>query len=414
MLAAAGIALVGLAALWSRTPVGPLTGGPLPGDLGLSLPLAYLALAPAYGLLDALSLLTPRQHVAFLAFLAAGWTALRAVRVARGGRRRSRSAVRLALGEGGRFAAFAAAVLGYYVFGVLAPRPMAALATRDPDVVVVDFHSHTERSHDGRDGFDAEANRAWHAAAGFDLAWITDHRHTDSALAGASRNPAQAGAGTSLLAGLELVFEDDHVVVLDTALAAERAPGAPWPAVVQTIPEDLAVVPGHALVAIELVDGDPRALAQSERERVRILRLADSLDLALVASSNLHGWGRTAPAWNLVRVEGWRELPPDEVGRRVVARIGERRSAAIEVVERTRLADPEGQPWRLVLIGPLLAAHLLAVLTWPERLAWSLWILAAAAAATLLRRRAERRLEDALRADDRDPDPEPELVGGGV
>ena len=45
---------------------------------------------------------------------------------------------------------------------------MARLRVGDPDVLVVDFHSHTEASHDGRRGFTDADDRAWHHDAGFD------------------------------------------------------------------------------------------------------------------------------------------------------------------------------------------------------------------------------------------------------
>ena len=68
-----------------------------------------------------------------------------------------------------------------------------------------------------------------------------------------------------------------------------------WPLLAQTIPADLSLVSPPVsdcpdgrggIAAIELLDGAPRGVGQSDRERERILRIADSLDIAVVAASN--------------------------------------------------------------------------------------------------------------------------------
>ena len=382
------VALVLLGAVASRAPlVLALSGQDAPG-VALHLSPAYLALAPVSDVLDALTFLTPRQHVALLVSAALAYLLWRVVR----GRRR-RSVKALALGELLGAAAFLGSVVAVYLVGVLAPRPMAAIRALDPDAVVVDFHSHTSRSHDGREGFDAQANRAWHAGAGFDLAWVTDHQWVDTAQAAAARNPRTAGQGTSLLPGLEYVLRDEHVVALGIPPDDPTEPGPP---LIQTLPEHLDHVPtpgpggGDDLVAIELVDGDPRGLAQADRDRALLLRLADSLDLALVASSNLHGWGRAASAWNVMDVPGWRSLPPAALGERIVADLHERQDAGVEVVERRRLHERPGSTWRVALTAPRLAWNLLTVLTWPERVAWIVWILGITAALAWARRHKTR------------------------
>ena len=76
----------------------------------------------------------------------------------------------------------------FLVGGALWHRPMLALAGADPRDIVVDFHSHTNVSHDVRDtwmrGFDTEANLRWHTRAGFDATFITDHNVRSRRVAG--------------------------------------------------------------------------------------------------------------------------------------------------------------------------------------------------------------------------------------
>src|SRR6185437_12577927 len=66
-------------------------------------------------------------------------------------------------------------LIAVYAAAVVLPRPMAQLIVTRSDAITVDFHSHTQYSHDGRPGWSAADVRDWHAAAGYDAAYVTDH-----------------------------------------------------------------------------------------------------------------------------------------------------------------------------------------------------------------------------------------------
>jgi hypothetical protein len=123
----------------------------LEGDAG------YLVLAPLHGLLDQMSLLTIPQHVALLLTVGACgamWGAVAGNRNLHGPPRRWASLPLRAR----TLAALAASVITLAVtlaicaWGAWAPRPMLHLAGTAPDELVIDFHAHTEASHDARDG----------------------------------------------------------------------------------------------------------------------------------------------------------------------------------------------------------------------------------------------------------------------
>ena len=46
-----------------------------------------------------------------------------------------------------------------------------------PDVLRIDFHSHTQGSKDARRSYSTERNRAWHHAGGYDVAYRADYRN---------------------------------------------------------------------------------------------------------------------------------------------------------------------------------------------------------------------------------------------
>ncbi|MDE0082793.1 MAG: hypothetical protein OXT72_09115 [Gammaproteobacteria bacterium] len=378
LLLAAGI--LWMAGTFSAAPVVDAVTGEVVSDASFRLSPGYLALAPVMGVLDHLSLLTDRQHVAVLLGIAVAYFAVRAT-----GRVLRRSPGKSLAWEAGLGGAVVLAVLAVYAFGVLGMRPMVALESHDPDVVIVDFHSHTDSSHDGRPGFDAGARREWHRSAGFDLAYLSDHDNLDAVAAVQRPNPELAGEGLSFLPGVEVRYRNQHVVVLGEADPNRGIPpGKGWPTLIQTIPNNLSRVPLPTrgklggVHAIELVDADPRGLRQSVEERDLILQIADSLDLTPVSGSNHHGWGRTAAAWNLIRVPGWQDLRPDELGAEVEALVRGGPTGRIQIAERRRLRlyAPREPLLAEALTAPRLAVHILRSLTFPERLAWLPWIAA--------------------------------------
>ncbi|HEY9450463.1 MAG TPA: hypothetical protein VIQ74_01625 [Gemmatimonadaceae bacterium] len=363
---------------------------------------AYLVLSPVYDVMDALTLLSVGQTVALVLSLAALYVLWRTWR----SRARSRSsALRELLLAFGTLGAF----LAFYAVGILAPRPMAALAIAGPDAVKVDVHSHTNASHDGRPDFGARANRDWHRGAGFDAAYITDHKSFDGAVAGMSLNPRRAGDDLVTLSGLEFIDNHNHINALgatarDSAWirVEARRQRLGMPALhrgeavfIQTIPENLDHIPipdrstGRGLAGIELSDGAPRGIGQGQSDRALILRLADSLDLAIVAGSNNHGWGRTAVAWSVLRIPGWRAMAPAELGAAIEERIRTGRRGAVQVIER-RSPDPARSELALAATLPAVTWNLLVTLSVAQRISWILWswILAAIALLLAARRRA--------------------------
>ncbi|MEM7414047.1 MAG: hypothetical protein AAF389_01040 [Gemmatimonadota bacterium] len=399
--------LIALTGLIPSSPVrDAITGGAYtPAEV--ERPVSYLLGAPLFGLWDTLSLLTVSQHYAVIATLAALYVSLRRrARGAGGWLPRLRREAVLAV------AAFCG-LLAFYVGGAILPRPMVGLVVSDPDRVVVDFHSHTRWSHDGWRLFSAERNRAWHRAGGFDAAYVTDHytwRGVDSA---AVRNPARAGDGIVLLEGVEVRIHQRPTVVLGArrrAIAAldadsvymnpdvlRQAPREELPpTLLYTMPGGLEwVVPfdqneRSGVVAIEINDASPRGLEQTRGERDAIIRLADSVNLALVGVSNLHGWGRTVASWSIMELPGWQSLTPNELGAAIEGHIHAERRDAVEVVERA-VPYHDGSGVRVALTVPIVLGAYARALSWGERTSWLAWLLALSALMKVRRSAVERR-----------------------
>src|SRR5262249_19238429 len=135
---------------------------------------------------------------------------------------------------------------------------------------------------------------------------------------------------------------------------------------------------------IEIADGAPRGLEQIERDRDPILDLASGANLALVAGSNNHGWTRTAPAWNLLRIPGWRGMTPREIDQAIIGSVERDRRRAVQVVSR-RLPLTGASTGGTLAAMPMAGWRLLTGLSGPQRLSWLLWIWGGAAAAAAVR-----------------------------
>lgn len=365
-----------------------VTLGPV-GEATLAVTPGYLTLAPLSTTLDTITLLGVGQHIALILWAMGLFALWRVVKARRLGTTIRREAIATVLFLAGLFLTYAAATM--------LPRPMAQLATSDNEVVVVDFHAHTKYSHDGRVGWSEDDVRDWYQGAGFNVAYITDHRTFEGAERGVASNAGQAGERTTLLQGIEAFYKGEHVNVLsagrryrglldatmvdvdsDAVNLASIIP-ATSPTLIETIPGDLSKLrriastdTSSGVVAIEIVDGAPRGLSQTRRERQRIIALADTLNLALVTGSDNHGWGYAAAGWTMMRIPGWRGMPTDSISRRIedILRIGRREST--RTVER-RVAGGSN-PLALAFAAPLIAWRMLTTLSADERVAWIIWI----------------------------------------
>jgi hypothetical protein len=302
-----------------------------------------------------------------------------------------------------REAAYAAVlVLGLAAFvawGYWMPRPIPRLVASDPDVLVVDVHSHTALSHDGRRGFGAAENARWHARAGFDAAFVTDHNGFGAA--SLWRREA-AGHRPRLLDGEEVSLSGIHLLTLGIRAAVPYQPyDASWDStgalirrlhadsifLVPTLPEDWRHHTGAEFGQLsewgadgfEIWTSAPQAMDLPPSARRTVISWSRLENHPMFGSTDMHGYGNAATVWNLVRLPGWRALGDSALTRALIGhwRVGGVASNQVVALRRwlpeTRLGSAFSVPVNLgLLLRTASRPHAVLLVGW-------IWLIALAA-----------------------------------
>jgi len=372
-------------------------------EVSLVRPAAYVVIAPFSDVLDTITLLSERQHIAVLLGIAGIWGLWSLWRLARPGGQR------LGWRENLRsFAVLLTSIAAVYAAVAFLPRPMARLASLDPDVVRIDFHSHSQASKDARRSYSIERNRDWHHAGGYDVAYVTDHDTFAGAEQGLADDPSTWNGSTVLLRGIEVSWQGEHVGLfgdeqmsrceltgnlhdLDLRKSLPRGCGSGRsPIVVWNHPRDpqLAKLPlaSGTVQAIEIANGALHGMDLIRSKRERIIALARQHHLALLSGTDSHGWGYTAPNWTLLRLKDWRRLDRDELAARIEQAVRVGGFGATRVVERAT-ADPGASATALALSVFAVPWRMLTALSIDERRMWLIWVWAIVAVEWQLNRR---------------------------
>jgi hypothetical protein len=306
---------------------------------------------------------------------------------------------RPALREAAYAMLFAVGLAGFVAWGYWAQRPIPRLVESDPDVLVLDVHSHTAVSHDGRPGFGAAQNVAWHARAGFDAAFITDHNVFGAAQAWRLERP---GTRPLLLDGEEISLSGIHVLALGIATVIPHQPyDASWDStgvlirrlhadsvfLVPTLPEDWRRHTGAefgqlsewGVDGFEIWTSSPQAMDLPPAGRHAVLSWSRLENRPVFGSTDMHGYGNAATVWNLVRLAGWRSLHVAALQRTLLTRLRTGGFASNQVVAlrrwlpETRLGSALSVPVNVgLLLRTASRAHAASLLAW-------IWLVAMAA-----------------------------------
>ncbi len=368
-----------------------------PASARVAYPFFHVGFAPFTLLADWLNGGSRRDLIGFPVWSVVAYAILRlAARGVGAGRRALREVAYAAL--------FVCALAAFVGWGALASRPIPRLVATSPDALVLDMHSHTAFSHDGRPGFGAAQNAAWHARAGFDAAFVTDHNVWRARGHGGTgpREVPGAPVAARLLDGEEISLSGIHVLALGIDRAIPHQPyDASWDStgalirrlhadsifLVPTLPEDWTHHSGAefgqlsewGVDGFEIWTSAPQAMDLPPSARRTVISWSRLERRPVFGSTDMHGFGNAATVWNVVRLPGWRTLGDSALTRAILTwfRTGGVAANQVAALRRwlpeTRLGSAFSVPINLVLLLRTASRpHALALLGW-------IWILAAAA-----------------------------------
>jgi hypothetical protein len=116
-----------------------------------------------------------------------------------------------------------------------------------------------------------------------------------------------------------------------------------------------------------------------------------------VSGSDNHGWGRTAPAWSVLRIPGWRRMTPATLDIAIRRTIIARAPGTTEVIARRTVGQPSGR-MEAALGGFAVGSLMLRTMNLRERFSWILWSWGAALLTLVRARRTRRQLRMRVRA----------------
>jgi hypothetical protein len=396
--------------LWPAPALYDAVSGGAPPSLHLDVPWLYLILAPLFTLWDGVSMLSMTRLEGFLTGLLVlylFWRIARAFLLRY--RRIPGTPARVSVLKEMRALVVSLALFAAFVIvGATWHRPMLSLAGADPDDIVVDFHSHTNVSHDVRNtwmrGFDAEANQRWHTRAGFDAAFLTDH-NTVEGLAATNHGAPSGNQDTQavLCPGIEVSAWRAHVVLLGSTVLVDRkryksfdglltllatSDSAYGASSVASLPEyrryhwdRLDTLAGAGLDGFEIVNASPKANDLTRAEVDSVVALARARDKFVVGVSDSHGWGATSMVWSLVRSPG---AGAEDLCSAVLQQL-RTGFPAVRVIERHRLRPDDWWPMWLTPVGMVWETW--RSMGWALTVAWLVWIWAWALLASRSRTR---------------------------
>jgi hypothetical protein len=376
-----------------------------PASARLSYPVSHVVFTPFTLLADWLNGGSRRDLVGFGVWAVVAYALVRLLvrRTPPGGR---------ALREAAYAVLFVAGLGGFVAWGYWVPRPIPRLVTTAQDLLVLDVHSHTALSHDGRRGFGAAQNAAWHRRAGFDAAFVTDHN-----VFGATHLWRLDAAGhlPRLLDGEELSLSGLHLVVLGTMGEIANQPyDASWDStgvlirrlaadslyLIASLPEywehhwgaPLGELTTWGVDGFEIWTESPRAMDIPEVDRRAVIARCRLENRTMFGATDMHGFGNAATVWNLVRLPLWHSANDTALARALIRRFRSGGAAANQVVAlrrwlpESRLGSAASVPVNLVMLLRTASRPHAALLV-----AW-IWLVALAASR---RRRVPARLNSA-------------------
>jgi predicted metal-dependent phosphoesterase TrpH len=263
------------------------------------------------------------------------------------------------------------------------------LVVDDARTLIADLQSHTFSSHDGL--VSETENLAWHAAAGINVVAFTEHAHVATTTGADAAGRVASSPRPAVILGTEVSWKRTGALLLGLGLQPdyqcptnsadpdfpsryatyvhEQHRGAVIALAYKLRLEDVIPFADAGIDAFEIANsGHPRIPSDV---RNRLLEVARERGLALLASSDWHGWSGVARTWTVIPAPEGVPTSADKVAELVVKRLRDRDTADMVPV----VAGYLGSPSRLrAIFAPVIEPlRYAAELSLAQVISWWVW-----------------------------------------
>lgn len=265
---------------------------------------------------------------------------------------------------------------------LFSPLPSNTIEHDDPEIVLVNFHSHTYNSHDGL--ISPLRLIYWHERNQFDAFFLTEHNHHTTTLTYVQEQmdgilPAHplmmtgqeySGSNHLLLLGLTRPFASKDYSD-EAAIDSAHAQGgvailAHWFAPVKNTRPLLYYV-SAGVDGFEIAN-QAEGIYYPGRYLQQLYTVSREQKLLLMGNSDYHGYGPACFTWNALRIPGWHRLSRAEKVSTIMEVLRSRDQSRLQVLlyrDRERIAS--GLLWLspfITVIDYFRSLNFLQVLSW--------------------------------------------------
>jgi predicted metal-dependent phosphoesterase TrpH len=197
--------------------------------------------------------------------------------------------------------------------------PSNTIINNNKDIILVNFHSHSEYSHDGL--ISQSDLMQWHKRNGFDAFFISEHNHHEKTLAAVQEQmngqlpslplilcaEEYSGSNHLLLLGLQRNFitrnMSDSVVIDSTHANDGVAMVAHW---FKDKNRTIQYYIDCGADGFEIAN-QAKGISYDRRIFHDIVQNCISNDLLMIGASDYHGYGSASFVWNAIKIPGWHQ-----------------------------------------------------------------------------------------------------------
>lgn len=267
---------------------------------------------------------------------------------------------------------------------IFAPLPNNSIVNNNPDVLLLNTHSHTEWSHDGL--ISQEKLMRWHAHNGFDAFFITDHNNHAKSLEFVAKQkngeiPAQplvlcgeefSGSNHITLLGLQRDFRTRGMAD-STAIDSAQANGgvaivAHWFADEHKTIQHYIDIGADGFEIVNQAEG----LQYDRRIYEDIVSHCRQNGMLMLAACDYHGYGSAALAWNAFHIPEYKQMRPEQKRHAIMNILRRHQQDNIQVL---MYRDRPLFPRRLVGWSPIfnIVNYYRTLNVW-QVLSWAAWL----------------------------------------